>query len=309
MTLSIQQRLDYYIGNTDYENQQPNNPDGKSLFLFDGTQNTVTYQEDVIRLFNLSKSKALWFKCSDARYTGPHYPVLTKTRDTHDPESKGIIAPLEYSRHFGICPQIKNIDISWERKKNKLIWRGSSTGIEKDNRVCSRLDFVKMYYDKFDVGLSLPANNWYKTNQNVFAKYYRHPISIAEQLCCKYIPILDGNDKASGLNWVLSSNSVPMMPKPRFHSWLCEKFLQPNVHYIELNEDYSNLEEKLQWCADNDKTCNEIAVNGKHFMSLFTPQKEQIVEKNLMSVVDDIYNTLNKSVYHDELPPIFIPPK
>ena len=144
--------------------------------------------------------------------------------------------------------------------------------------------------------MSLPANNWYLKNKDIFKKYYRPSISIAEQLQYKYIPILDGNDKASCLNWVLSSNSIPLIPKPRFHSWLCEKFLEPNVHYVELNEDYSNLEEKLQWCSDNDKTCQEIAVNGKYFMSLFTVEKEQIVEQTLMSLVDDIYNRLNKGV-------------
>ena len=32
----------------------------------------------------------------------------------------------------------------------------------------------------------------------------------------KYLPVVDGNDKSSSLSWVLASNSVPLMPVPRY---------------------------------------------------------------------------------------------
>jgi len=113
----------------------------------------------------------------------------------------------------------------------------------------------------------------------------------------KYLPLLDGNDKASALNWILLSNSVPLMPKPRFHSWLCEKFLEPNVHYVELKQDYSDLDEKLQWCLQNDGLCKEIAENGASFInSNFKYDTEIEMEKILIENIDNIYENLDGGV-------------
>ena len=162
MKIDIEKRIEYYLGDTEYENQKPQ-ADNK-MFLCNGSnQYKYHYPEDVSRLFKLSKRNELWFKCSDARYIGPNFPIITKTRDTHNPESKGIIGSLEYNRHFHPSMFVHQVDFSWKDKKKETMWRGASTGIEKDNRLCSRLDFVKMYFDKLDVGLSQCVGGWEKT--------------------------------------------------------------------------------------------------------------------------------------------------
>ena len=40
----------------------------------------------------------------------------------------------------------------------------------------------------------------------------------------KFILCIEGNDVASNLKWVMSSNSVAVMPKPKFESWFMEKY-------------------------------------------------------------------------------------
>ncbi len=291
-TISIRDRIDYLIGNRCFGDVEPK-AGGNKLFLYDGTQQGVVYQEDVERLFALSNTDKIWFRCSDARYTGPHYPVITKTIDTHDINSKGIIGSLEYTRHFGNCFATKKFDSDWKNKKNNLIWRGASTGIGKDKRIFSRLDFVKTFFSTYDVGLSTLANKWGQENKKIFETYKKPLISMKDQLEYKYIPILDGNDKASCLNWILASNSVPIMPKPRFHSWLCEPFLRPNFHYVEVRDDFSDLEQKIKWCIANDEICNGIAQNGKNFMYCnFNTEIERFVERELMKEVDLVYNKL-----------------
>ena len=42
----------------------------------------------------------------------------------------------------------------------------------------------------------------------------------------------------------MSSNSVAVMPRPKYESWFMEGRLQPGVHYIEIKDDYSDLEPK-----------------------------------------------------------------
>ena len=41
----------------------------------------------------------------------------------------------------------------------------------------------------------------------------------------------------------MSSNSVAVMPRPKYESWFMEGRLQPGVHYIEIKDDYSDLED------------------------------------------------------------------
>ena len=62
---------------------------------------------------------------------------------------------------------------------------------------------------------------------------------------------LEGNDVASNLKWVMSSNSIAVMPRPTCETWFMEGKLIPNYHYIEIKPDYSDLPEKLQYYIDH----------------------------------------------------------
>ena len=50
---------------------------------------------------------------------------------------------------------------------------------------------------------------------------------------------VEGVDVATNLKWVMSSNSIAVMPKPEIESWFMEKTLIPDFHYIEIKKDYS----------------------------------------------------------------------
>ena len=51
----------------------------------------------------------------------------------------------------------------------------------------------------------------------------------------------------------MSSNSLAVMPKPKFESWFMEGLLIPDHHFVEIKRDYSDLEEKLNYYIDNLK--------------------------------------------------------
>jgi hypothetical protein len=102
----------------------------------------------------------------------------------------------------------------------------------------------------------------------------------------KYIVSIEGNDKDSGINWKLASNSVILMKPPTFESWLMESYLQPYVHYVPLNNDFSNLDEIYQWCLNNDDKCKQIIKNANLFMNNF---RNLDVEKNLINKIESNY--------------------
>lgn len=98
----------------------------------------------------------------------------------------------------------------------------------------------------------------------------------------KYVLSLPGNDVPSSLRHDLLSGCLVLMPKPFWESvWFFG--LKPNVHYIELRADLADLEERLQWCRDNDGLCREIAAAGRAFaLQYFEPSLELQVQSRMV---------------------------
>jgi hypothetical protein len=67
---------------------------------------------------------------------------------------------------------------------------------------------------------------------------------------------------------------------------VCEPWLKAGEHYVAVKDDYSDFDEKLQWCRDHDDECKTIAQNGKEFMLQFTnPLREACIEEKLIDRV------------------------
>ena len=86
---------------------------------------------------------------------------------------------------------------------------------------------------------------------------------------------IEGNDVASNLKWVMSSNSIAVMPKPKFESWLMEGKLIPNFHYILIKDDFSDLEERLKYYIKNDSKAYEIIKNANKYIRQFQNKKRE----------------------------------
>ena len=59
------------------------------------------------------------------------------------------------------------------------------------------------------------------------------------------------------------------MAKPKIESWFMESKLVADYHYIEINDDYSNLEEKLNYYINNVDECLKIIENANTYVSQF----------------------------------------
>merc|ERR1719401_2412806 len=91
----------------------------------------------------------------------------------------------------------------------------------------------------------------------------------------KYQLLVNGNDKPSGLNWALLSNSVPFMVEPDIESWLLEASLQAWEHYIPLKSDFSDLSDKIDWAVQHDGEAERIAMAGREYVQQFETFKEE----------------------------------
>lgn len=197
---------------------------------------------------------------------------------------KGIIFNINKSRHWGFSRDFDKL--VWLEKKPKIIWRGAPTGIKnKEGYKLGgnvRFDFIKKYYSKFDVGFSRLGQQ----GDSSCEPYIKGFVEVDRQLENKYIISLEGNDVATGLKWILASNSVPIMPKPTCESWLLESQLLPYVHYVPLSDSLDNLDEVYEWCLNNDDHCRQIAENGKRYMEMFFDEEN---EKEIYRMIYERY--------------------
>ena len=104
-------------------------------------------------------------------------------------------------------------------------------------------------------------------------------MSIKEQLDFKFIFCLEGKCISTNLYWAMSSNSVCVMPKPKYESWFMEGKLEDGVHYIEVKNDFSDAENKIKFYNNKNDKCLEIIDNAKKFVKQFKdPKQERLIQ-------------------------------
>jgi len=139
---------------------------------------------------------------------------------------------------------------------------------------------MEMYFthplcDLGHVSKNDPGNIWSKPR-----------LSITEHLKYKFILSLEGNDVATNLKWIMSSNSIAVMPRPKYETWFMEGTLQPDFHYIEIKDDYSNLEEKMAYYINHPHEAEAIIINAHKFINQF---KDKNTEARISLMVLDKY--------------------
>ena len=86
---------------------------------------------------------------------------------------------------------------------------------------------------------------------------------------------LEGNDVASNLKWVMSSNSVAVMPRPTCETWYMEGRLIPNYHYVEIASDYHDLIEKIEYYEAHPEEAKAIVIHAHEWIRQFWNKKRE----------------------------------
>jgi hypothetical protein len=216
-------------------------------------------------------------------YNGPR-EMLDTVLDTTNLQA--IVWKLATRRHFGLLDKVSHEDTPWSLKLNMAVFRGQLTG-SRDGFDKSKSD-EENCYDMRRCRLVYTHANSNLVHARLTSTRRRLPhtlngvnlmgakTTIQNLLQYKAIIMLEGNDVASGLKWALLSQSVVLMPTPTHTSWAMEEFLEPWVHYIPLNENATDVDEKMQWVIDHDDIAQRIAERGTLWMEdlVFHPDAE-----------------------------------
>lgn len=201
----------------------------------------------------------------------PSFPSVVKSRPLTDDNRNSIVMKLVKVRHFIFVKD----KISFEAKKNRVIFRGKVKGKP------SRKLFMEMYFshpmcDLGDVGKHTDDPQEWQTEK----------MTIRDHLDYKFIMALEGNDVASNLKWIMSSNSIAVMPKPTCETWFMEGTLIPNYHYIEIKPDFSDLEKRLNYYINHPEEALAIIAHAHDYVEQFKNKKR---EKLISLLVLDKY--------------------
>mmetsp|Transcript_2153 Transcript_2153/g.2674 ORF Transcript_2153/g.2674 Transcript_2153/m.2674 type:complete len:574 (+) Transcript_2153:85-1806(+) len=102
-------------------------------------------------------------------------------------------------------------------------------------------------------------------------------MDIETQLKYKYMLSVEGADKATGLQWMLASGSVVIMPLPSQESWLLESRLIPWIYFVPIRSDFSDLGRIVRWLNDHPDKAKEIALNGQEYMKQFGNEDHELL--------------------------------
>lgn len=201
--------------------------------------------------------------------TVPSTPSIVKSRPLCSDNQNSVMLKLNKVRHYIFVKDT----IPFEQKRDMAVFRGSVK--HKPNRI----DFVARFYNH----PLCDAGETYSNIETLPAESKKPPISVLEHLQYKFIMALEGVDVASNLKWVMSSNSVAVMPRPTCETWFMEGRLIPNHHYIEVAPDFSDFEERIEYYLDHPEEAKQIARNANAYVAQFRDQvREEIISLMVM---------------------------
>jgi hypothetical protein len=179
-------------------------------------------------------------------------PTWQKSRPVADDNASAVLLKLEKKRHFFFITD----SVKFAEKENKLFGRGNMTQPH-------RIRFMERYFDH-------PLCDLGQVNKiGGRIEWCKPKVSIEDHLKYKFILSLEGNDVATNLKWIMSSNSIAVMPRPRYETWFMEGRLIPDWHYIRIKDDYSDLVDRLEYYIAHPAEAEQIVVNANKYVKQF----------------------------------------
>lgn len=271
----IQQRVDYYC-KLDASSSQLDTEawqrDAVRLKAQPMTSQKVYYLDamEYARCFNLNLK---WHLMPGDVTTVPAIPSIVKSRPIGGDNRNSVVMKLNKVRHFIFV----NDKLSFDDKKDMAIFRG------KVNNKDIRLRFMHKFFGnpRFDVGAIDMVKPEWKCEK----------MAIRDHLKYKYIMALEGNEVASNLKWIMSSNSIAVMPKPNYETWFMEGRLKADYHYIEVKPDFSDLEAKMDHYTRHPEEAEAIIRHAHEYVAQFIDKhREDIVS---LMVLDKYFKATN----------------
>jgi hypothetical protein len=196
------------------------------------------------------------------------------------------IPDMYYIEQYGyIEKKFKTIDenyVNYNDKKNECVYRGSIDS-------SSTYNFID-YEDKDGLNQREYLKRLYNEGKLKNINFEDGIMNMEDQLKYKYIFDVDGHSNTwCATVWKLYSGSVLIKTNSIWKQWYYDD-LKPWVHYVPVENDFSDINQKIQWCIDNDDECYQITKRAKQFV------KEKLNWEKVKSDTIEIFQNYIKNI-------------
>lgn len=187
----------------------------------------------------------------------PPVPSILKSRPIAGENANSVLLNLDKFRHFRLFED----PVPFSKKTPKAVWRGTMNNPLRAALVSSHANSPFC-----DVG---------HVSRNFTEVPPKDVLSPVQQFQYRYIISVEGCDVATNLKWVMASNSVCIMPRPRYETWFMEGRLIPGHNYVEVRDDFSDLHEKIEMLEADPMRAREIAANANRHVGMFLQRRNE----------------------------------
>ena len=221
----------------------------------------------------------------------------------------------------------KMINDKWDLKENKLFFKGTTAGcgttIENNQRLRlgllvnswqassessikkNILDINLLDIDKEDLVYMKEYLNFQEPNylQENFINLSNREDKFKQGIDYKYLLYIDSYSSSEKFTELLTQGGVIFKtlsnnPNYNYKLWYfdmlvplnLEKDNLDNATHININSDYSNLEEMLTWCNLNPESSKKIAINGSNFYEKY------LTENGIYDYLENLFNKISKNI-------------
>ncbi|PMH45988.1 lipopolysaccharide A protein [Vibrio sp. 10N.286.49.B3] len=194
----------------------------------------------------------------------PDSPSFLKSRPIAGDNQNSVLLKLNAIRHYLFV----NDTLRYQDKKDMVVWKGA--GFWANRRVLLNKYSGHPLCD-------ITRSDFRKQTPDDNPSHFAPKMSIEDQLKYKFVLSLEGKDVATNLKWIMSSNSVCIMPKPEYETWFMEGRLEAGVHYIEVKDDFSDLLEKMDYYLANEEEALAIVRNANQWVEQFKDADREVL--------------------------------
>ncbi len=200
----------------------------------------------------------------DVNYVAPAASV-TKSRPLGADNANNVLLKLNRYRHYNFLDD----PVRPQDKLPCAVFRADIGDAQKQGRV----EFMKRYF-----GSKVCNCGSIRNMPGLPAEWLTSKMPVAEMLKYRFVMAIEGNDVATNLKWVMSSNSVAVMPRPTCETWFMEGRLIPDIHYVEIRSDFSDLEEKVDYYNRHpEKTAAIVARANQYCRQFLDSDREDLI--------------------------------
>jgi hypothetical protein len=208
------------------------------------------------------------FRFGDITDVAP-FPEIVKSRPVSRVEGNGepgidnansLLFKLEKNRHFNFIKDPHR----FAEKRKRVVFR--CVGAQPH-----RVRFLERYCDHplCDVG---------QIGRSADPRWRVPFLGIGDQIRNQFVLNIEGCDVATSLKWAMSSNSLCLMTRPKYETWFLEGTLEAGRHYVELREDYEDLEEKVEYYSRHVEEAEAIIEQAHaHVRRFQEPAREELL--------------------------------